>query len=404
MLIVAIQISADRTSFVKLSHSTSTTSRIYATMDRNICSTRLPSQVNFLNLDGGEEDLINLDGYKSVFPHAVLQIRWDGDSPRWLEELNGSHLIERVNGFSMYANAVATLLPSSIPKQPYWVPPTKDHVNMQMPLLQKDIRKLQPALPQTVRRRDSASPFVTGDSKTSSSQEARPSTATAPTSPSTPRPKKSRRSDTASGYGSAPSSPVVYWSEFENTEEEPYTVPVDESTALLPWLVRRRRGQDLERQDESAEESFLKRAFKKIRGAVEFEVKTSANGLSTLFYEKDGGGELSDDEEEYNSEDSSDSPVAVTAEQSRQRGIHHDSDVNEERISRTQLLNRGYSLCVTGCTMLLCLFGLIGLSLNGSATGIALMLIGFLVSITLEIVSLVRFVMYPSSFEISDVM
>src|SRR5208282_1698003 len=127
MLIVAIKISADRTSFVKLSPNASTTSRVYATMDRNICSTRLPSQIDFLKLDGSEEDLVDLDGHKSVFPHAVLQIRWDGDSPRWLEELNGSHLIERINGFSMYANAVATLLPSSIPKQPYWVLPIEDH-------------------------------------------------------------------------------------------------------------------------------------------------------------------------------------------------------------------------------------------------------------------------------------
>lgn len=99
-------------------------------MDRNICSTRLPSQiasqVDFLNFDGGEEDLVNLEGYKNVFPHAVLQVRWEGDSPRWLEELNGSHLIERIHGFHMYTHAIATLLPSSIPKLPYWVfpPPT----------------------------------------------------------------------------------------------------------------------------------------------------------------------------------------------------------------------------------------------------------------------------------------
>ena len=210
--------------------------------------------------------------------------------------------------------------------------------------------------------------------------------------PSRTRPNNNRRPETASEYGSAPSSPVVYWSEFENTEEEPYTVPVDESTALLPWLVRRRKERDLERQHESEEESFLKRAFEKIRGAVEFQVKTSANGLSTLFYEKDGGGESSDEEEDYNSEDSSDSPAVVTSEQSRQRTVHRDSDA---RMSRTQLLNRGYSLCVIGSTMLLCLFGLIGLSLNGSPTGIALILVGFLISITLEMVSLVRFIMYP---------
>jgi len=91
-------------------------------MDRNICCTRLPSQVNFLRIDG-EEDLVELEGYRSVFPHIVLKIRWNGDSPRWLEELNGSHLIERVNGFSMYSQAVATLVPSAVSKLPSWVCP-----------------------------------------------------------------------------------------------------------------------------------------------------------------------------------------------------------------------------------------------------------------------------------------
>jgi hypothetical protein len=89
-------------------------------MDRNIYCTRLPSQFNFLNLDT-EEDLVELKGYKSVFPHIVLTIRWDGDAPRWLEELNGSHLVERISGFSMYPQAVATLVPSSVSKLPFWV-------------------------------------------------------------------------------------------------------------------------------------------------------------------------------------------------------------------------------------------------------------------------------------------
>ena len=206
--------------------------------------------------------------------------------------------------------------------------------------------------------------------------------------------KKKHHQGYGSEYGSGPSSPVVYWSEFENTEEEPYTVPVDETTALLPWLVRRRQ-KDLERQHQADEVSFWKGTFEKIRDAVEFEVKTSADGLSTLFYEKDGGELSDDDEEDYNSEDSSDAPAIITAESShRQSMVHRNSDVGVERISRTQLLNRGYSLCVIGCTMLLCLFGIIGLSLNGSATGIAFILVGFLISITLEIVSLVRFIMY----------
>src|SRR5208282_3753275 len=134
-----------------------------------------------------------------------------------------------------------------------------------MPLLQKDIRKLQPSLPQTVRRRDSASPFVTSDSKTSSSQEPRPSSATIPSTLSISRVPEIHKS--ANEESSAPSSPIVYWSEFETPEPDPYTVSVDESTALLPWLQRRRKpGRDLERGTQYVEgDSFLKRTLEKIR-------------------------------------------------------------------------------------------------------------------------------------------
>jgi SPX domain protein involved in polyphosphate accumulation len=90
-------------------------------MNRNILSTRLPSQSDFLNLDNTKEDSANLEGYKHAFPHAVLQIRWEGDSPRWLEELNRSHLVERVNGFSIFVHSLATLVPFQLPKLPYWV-------------------------------------------------------------------------------------------------------------------------------------------------------------------------------------------------------------------------------------------------------------------------------------------
>jgi hypothetical protein len=273
-----------------------------------------------------------------------------------------------------------------------------------MPLLQKDIRKLQPPLPQTVRRRDSASPFVTTDSRTSSSQEARPSSAT--TFPSTRSAIRVSKHPSKSGNesSSSPSSPVVYWSEFEIPEDEPYTVPVDESTALLlPWLGRRKQERDLERQYGTEDPSFLKRTLEKFWGVVEFEIKASADGLWTLFNEKDiidrGEGEgITDDEESYNSDDSSDGQVeSATAEPSHHHhvviGGHHSID-DSSRVSRSQLLNRGYFLCVIGCTILSCIFGIMGFLVSGNATGITLVLLGFLISMTLEIVSLVRFIMY----------
>lgn len=268
-----------------------------------------------------------------------------------------------------------------------------------MPLLQKDIRKLQPPLPMTVRRRESGSPFVTTDSKTSSSQEALPSAGTAPSSRHFGSVSKRRPvlRDNGSGYGStAPSSPIIYWSEFENPEEEPFTVPIDEGSPLIPWFRSRKQQQrDLERQDVSDETSFLSRTMRKIRGVVESEMKTSADGLTTLFYEKRGGFDPDEEEEVYNSEDSSEiSPVETSAPRRLLSPSHEAPQAEETLVSRVELLNRGYSLCVVGCTMLLGIFGVVGLILNGEATGIAFVLVGALISLTLEIVSLVRFIMY----------
>lgn len=267
-----------------------------------------------------------------------------------------------------------------------------------MPLLQKDIRKLQPPLPMTVRRRETSSPFVTTDSKTSSSQEALPSAGTAPSSRHFGSVSKQRPvlKDTGSGYGStAPSSPIIYWSEFENPEEEPFTVPIDEASPLIPWFRSRKQQRDLERQDVSHETSFLSRAMRKIRGVVESEMKTSADGLTTLFYEKRGDFDPDEEEEEYNSEDSSEiSPVETSPRCRLLSPSHETSPAEETLVSRAELLNRGYSLCVVGCTMLLAIFGVVGLILNGEATGIAFVLVGALISLTLEIVSLVRFIMY----------
>ena len=101
---------------VSRNFSTPRTSRVSATMDRHIRCSRLPAP----KVDNLEDELMSDSENKTDFPHAVLHIRWDNnDSPRWLEELNGSHLIERVNNFSIYVHAVASL--TSQTKSPYWV-------------------------------------------------------------------------------------------------------------------------------------------------------------------------------------------------------------------------------------------------------------------------------------------
>ena len=261
-----------------------------------------------------------------------------------------------------------------------------------MPLLQKDIRKLQAPPPRTIRRRDSASPYVTDSAKTSSSLENIASETNPTSAPVTPN--ASIRKKSSRGYGSLQASPfpVVYWSEFETQDEEPFTVPIDESAPLLPWLRKKSlRRQDLEAQHQEQSEDeqksgILAKVFRKICGVVE----TSADGLTTLFYEKESGErDIESTEDEFPSDDSS----SVGASELLSRHRRHQRPIDAP--SRSQLLVKGYSLCVAGSTILLSIFGIISLLFNGDATGIAFVLVGFLIAMTLEIVSLVRFIMYP---------
>jgi hypothetical protein len=263
-----------------------------------------------------------------------------------------------------------------------------------MPLSNKDIRKLQPPMPLSVRRRESSSPLVTTtDSKTSTQEQGLRSM----TSRSSLHHKKSRKalaSSDENGYGSTgPSSPIVYWSEFETPEEpEPYTVPVDEHTGLLSWM-RNRKPHDIEQGQINREPASFPILISKIRGILESQVKHSKEGLTTLFYEKGIGERDYEDEEEYNSEDSSD--AIISEPPSHRNSITTIQNPSQHvKLSRLQLLNRGYALCVFGCLFILCTFGVIGLLLSGSPIGITFLLLGFLISISLEIVSLVRFVMY----------
>ena len=207
-------------------------------------------------------------------------------------------------------------------------------------------------------------------------------------------------SDGRGGYSSNPSSPIVYWSEFENPVQVPYTIEVDEHAPLLPWLYRKRKADLGTRSIEhlnSDSGSFVTRALDKIRKVVEREVRASADGLTTLFYEKEFLDSDDEEEEIESPSDESSSDVNTTHALAR-RHRHRVRRLLDHEISRSQLLNRGYCLCVVGCVLFCCFLGSVGLLFNGNAIGIAFVLVGFLISMSLEIVSLVRFIMYlPSS-------
>lgn len=269
-------------------------------------------------------------------------------------------------------------------------------------MLQKDIRKLQPPPPKALRR-DTASPYATADSSRTSSREVvRPTPSALSLKPSLHRTSRTslRAGNESSGYTSGPPSPIVYWSEFENPIQAPYTIEVDENAPLLPWLHRkRRRDEEAGLADDSDNESFLKRTFDKIKGVVEFEVKTSADGLTTLFYEKEFFHEDEGDVDESPSDESSSDVNSSRAVRRDPHGQHRERErrLSDHEVSRTQLLNRGYCLCVVGCVIIVCVLGGLGLYFSGDAAGIAFVLVGFLISMSLEIVSLVRFIMSTPS-------
>ncbi|KAL1586780.1 hypothetical protein WHR41_04642 [Cladosporium halotolerans] len=108
--------SSNRSRFVGLSNS-----------DNGILLASLDNAVSF--------EAANKPESKTGFPFALLQVRHEGTADSsLLTTLDGSHLVERVRGFSMEYHAVWHLFKPSTVAAPFWVT-----------TLTKDIRKLPPA-------------------------------------------------------------------------------------------------------------------------------------------------------------------------------------------------------------------------------------------------------------------
>lgn len=88
---------------------------IWATLDNNIKMTKSGASQPQWPADEDPQDV-------SEFPYCVLEIRWKGlDKPAWVTELERSHLVYPVKGFSMYAHSVAHYYPSSLSILPQWL-------------------------------------------------------------------------------------------------------------------------------------------------------------------------------------------------------------------------------------------------------------------------------------------
>lgn len=89
---------------------------IWATMDCNIRYTTA-------NLDSSHP-LNEDDADVEVFPYSVLQIKWrsleGGKKPKWLTDLENSHLVYAVRGFSIFSHALATG-PETLGTRPEWM-------------------------------------------------------------------------------------------------------------------------------------------------------------------------------------------------------------------------------------------------------------------------------------------
>jgi VTC domain len=181
------------------------------------------------------------------FPHTVLEVRWEfSRTPEIVRALDSTHLVERIRGFSLEAQAIGTVCkPSNMPP-PMW-----------QPWLERDIRKVPPVQARINRRKsiptasssepshtEDPSTFSAGAVKSSGTSAQDSSRSTAPTSPifakqeATDIPRLPNRRPPK--RKSHPERQVIqrYWNEFDDGDETPedqrYTIYVnpDEHPAI----------------------------------------------------------------------------------------------------------------------------------------------------------------------------
>lgn len=96
-------------------------SDIWATLDSNI------KIIKTLPLDDKSSSILNYSDIPDTeaaqeFPFSVLEVRYKGmDKPAWLAELEKSHLVYPVSGFSLYSHSVASFYSDSLSQLPSWL-------------------------------------------------------------------------------------------------------------------------------------------------------------------------------------------------------------------------------------------------------------------------------------------
>lgn len=182
---------------------------IWATMDYKIRLTKNGAFKDEFAISETESDI-------TEFPHCVLEIRWKGmEKPSWLSDLEKSHIVYPVKGFSLYSYSVAKYYPDTLSVLPKWLGKIDSEIRRAPPL--KAIRKLNKSLTNLqehgnlAMQQQPVSPGILLNSdrqpllRTMSAKTAYGSTA--------------MESD-SSLYNNKPDQPVVrYWNEFDDPED-----------------------------------------------------------------------------------------------------------------------------------------------------------------------------------------
>jgi VTC domain len=190
-------------------------------------------------------DVVDVQG----FPHTVLEVRWEfSRTPEIVRALDSTHLVERIRGFSIEAQAISTICKPSDMPSPMW-----------QPLLERDIRKVPPLQIRTSIRKNppragsselsstdgaSAGPFSAGVIDSSATSLPNSTKTTPPATPLIPTQKTTERHPSqkrkASRRKSRQERQAIqrYWNEFDDgdeaREDQVYAIYVnpDEHTAF----------------------------------------------------------------------------------------------------------------------------------------------------------------------------
>ncbi|RPB07035.1 hypothetical protein P167DRAFT_579693 [Morchella conica CCBAS932] len=229
-------------------------SPVWALLDWDIRMFKITKGMQWMN-DPGVDDLGRglRNGTTMKFPHAVLEVQWEGEEmPGLVRELETSHMVENVRGFSLDVHAVAELYRPKKMTAPFWVS-----------ALQKDIRKTPIHTPRHSRRSsahlifapNSKAASVGGSTAAHDFTDGFDSSATAYESGSGTGYRNGRKYNrTKSGLSEIESiGGERYWSEFNDAtdnEEEPYTI-----------IVSRKASSDDGFDDDDTLGEFIKKGF-----------------------------------------------------------------------------------------------------------------------------------------------